>query len=404
MRKLRVEKGLVLLFFVSFLFLGFSGAPGNTSGGGDIKKVPITGNTAQLKFFFDALKDSKNKNVRIGHWGDSIILGDVLSDNIRVQLQQKFGGSGVGFISLVPEDAPMRTTTSISSSNDWTEASIFKRNPKKYPLGLNASVFTPKSSLSWVNYEVGKFNKSVKGYTSVNLFYTSGNSSAEVTVSTNTGFSKKFSLESGSSVRKKEIEFPNTVSSIRFEFKSCQGVLFYGVSLENSPGVYLDNFPIKGNNGIGLQDIPVEVLSDFNSLMNYKLLVLNFGVNVLSPEHKDYTWYITKMEKVINQIQSIFKNTSILLVGTGDKAVKKRGEFVSEPNITELIKAQQEIANRTGIAYWNLFEAMGGENSIVDWVNQNPPLAYKDYCHFTPDGGEQVADLITEALLKLQNK
>lgn len=397
-------RGLVLLLTCTFVFSGYTPYKVNAVSGSDIKKVPITGNIAQLKHFFDALKDSKNKNVRIGHWGDSIILGDVLSENIRFSLQNKFGGSGVGFVSLVPEDAPMRTTTSITSSDDWTEASIFKRNPKKYPLGINASVFTPKNSSSWVSYDVGKYNRTVKNYTSVTLFYTSGNSSAEVTVSSNTGFSKSFNLESGSSVKKKVVDFPSAVRSIKLDFKSCQGVLFYGVSLENSPGLYLDNFPIKGNNGIGLQDIPFEVLSDFNSLMNYKLLILNFGVNVLSPEHKDYTWYISKMEKVINQIQSVFKNTSILLVGTGDKGVKKRGKFVSEPNIYELIKAQKEIAEKTGIAYWNLFEAMGGEDSIVDWVNQNPPLAYKDYCHFTPDGGEKVAELLTEALLKLQNK
>jgi hypothetical protein len=58
------------------------------------------------------------------------------------------------------------------------------------------------------------------------------------------------------------------------------------------------------------------------------------------------------------------------------------------------------IAEKGGTAFWNLFEAMGGENSVVDWVEANPPLSAKDYCHLTPAGGRLVSDLLFEALMK----
>lgn len=393
---------LIISFFVSGSFYGSVNTP---SGNSSKEKVyPIKGNTSQLKYYFDALKDAKNKKVRIGHWGDSIILGDILSDSFRRLLQKQFGGNGVGFVSLVPEDSPMRLSTIVTSSGDWIEASLFKRNPDRLPLGINASVFTTKSEKSWVSYDVGKYNKSIRNYNSIHLFYANGNSSGEVKFITSNGFTKTVKLESGSGIRKVSVDFPTPATSVKLEFSSCKNIYFYGVSIENSHGVYVDNFPIKGNNGIGLQDLSSEVLSDFKKLQDYKLLILNFGVNVLSPEHKEYDWYMTRMEKVIAHIQNSFPGTSILIISTGDKGVKKGGKFVSEPQIRNLLKAQEELATRTGVAFWNLFEAMGGENAIVDWVNSRPALAYKDYCHFTPEGGDKVADMLNEALMNLMNK
>ncbi|MBV6513225.1 MAG: hypothetical protein FMNOHCHN_02751 [Ignavibacteriaceae bacterium] len=393
---------LIVSFFVSGSFYGSVHTP---SGNPSKEKVyPIKGNTSQLKYYFDALKDAKNKKVRIGHWGDSIILGDILSDSFRRLLQKQFGGNGVGFVSLVPEDSPMRLSTIVTSSGDWIEASLFKRNPDRLPLGINASVFTTKSEKSWVSYDVGKYNKSIRNYNSIHLFYANGNSSGEVKFITSNGFTKTVKLESGSGIRKVSVDFPTPATSVKLEFSSCKNIYFYGVSIENSHGVYVDNFPIKGNNGIGLQDLSSEVLSDFKKLQDYKLLILNFGVNVLSPEHKEYDWYMTRMEKVIAHIQNSFPGTSILIISTGDKGVKKGGKFVSEPQIKNLLKAQEELATRTGVAFWNLFEAMGGENAIVDWVNSRPALAYKDYCHFTPEGGDKVADMLNEALMNLMNK
>lgn len=393
---------LIVSFFVSGSFYGSVHTP---SGNPSKEKVyPIKGNTSQLKYYFDALKDAKNKKVRIGHWGDSIILGDILSDSFRRLLQKQFGGNGVGFVSLVPEDSPMRLSTIVTSSGDWIEASLFKRNPDRLPLGINASVFTTKSEKSWVSYDVGKYNKSIRNYNSIHLFYANGNSSGEVKFITSNGFTKTVKLESGSGIRKVSVDFPTPATSVKLEFSSCKNIYFYGVSIENSHGVYVDNFPIKGNNGIGLQDLSSEVLSDFKKLQDYKLLILNFGVNVLSPEHKEYDWYMTRMEKVIAHIQNSFPGTSILIISTGDKGVKKGGKFVSEPQIRNLLKAQEELATRTGVAFWNLFEAMGGENAIVDWVNSRPALAYKDYCHFTPEGGDKVADMLNEALMNLMNK
>ena len=41
---------------------------------------------------------------------------------------------------------------------------------------------------------------------------------------------------------------------------------------------------------------------------------------------------------------------------------------------------------------------MGSEGSMVDWVNQSPPLAGPDHIHFTPRGSKKVGKAIVASL------
>jgi lysophospholipase L1-like esterase len=50
------------------------------------------------------------------------------------------------------------------------------------------------------------------------------------------------------------------------------------------------------------------------------------------------------------------------------------------------------------VAFWDMFEVMGGKNSMPSWVAANPPLAGPDYIHFTPKGARKVAELFYKSL------
>jgi lysophospholipase L1-like esterase len=66
----------------------------------------------------------------------------------------------------------------------------------------------------------------------------------------------------------------------------------------------------------------------------------------------------------------------------------------------KLLESQKNIARETDIAYWSLFDAMGGENSMHSWVDANPPLATADHMHFNSTGAQKVGNIIVEALLE----
>jgi hypothetical protein len=51
-----------------------------------------------------------------------------------------------------------------------------------------------------------------------------------------------------------------------------------------------------------------------------------------------------------------------------------------------------------------MYEAMGGEGTMVNWVKAKKPLANKDYTHLTFRGGKQLATLFCKALMSEVNK
>ena len=52
---------------------------------------------------------------------------------------------------------------------------------------------------------------------------------------------------------------------------------------------------------------------------------------------------------------------------------------------------------KAGASYWDLYDAMGGKNSMFAWVNNG--LAGKDYVHFSHKGASKASQLFYNALI-----
>ena len=74
----------------------------------------------EMDHFYKALRQTKQRVVRIAYFGDSFIEGDILTAHIRELLQSRYGGCGVGFIDIKSQIAGFRTTVTEFSSG-WTE-------------------------------------------------------------------------------------------------------------------------------------------------------------------------------------------------------------------------------------------------------------------------------------------
>jgi len=364
---------------------------------------PITGNIGQLRYFFNALKNVKTKKVRIAHYGDSAIEGDLITADIRQNMQGKFGGKGVGFLSIVSKDIQFRTTTKQSFSNNWDFASLFTSNPKNYELGIAGTVAIPKGN-AWVKYKTTRRYRTVKTFNEARLFYNDAKRNASITYSIDNKGSKSAKLKSGKSINQLIIQAGYSATQIKIDFPQKGLGHFYGVSLEGGNGVYVDNLPLRGNTGTDLQLIPESVYRGFGKKMNYKLIILEFGLNAASSIRGNFSWYEREMVKVIKELKKAFPTTSIILFSVHDKSKKKGSKFETDPVILKLIKAQKNIVRKTNVAFWNMWESMGGKNSMPNWVNANPPMAFKDYTHFNNQGAKLIAKMFSDALLKAYNK
>jgi hypothetical protein len=112
-----------------------------------------------------------------------------------------------------------------------------------------------------------------------------------------------------------------------------------------------------------------------------------------------YDWYTSRMIKVVNKIKQNFPKASILMISVSDRSSNTSGAFKTINTIPVMRNAQRYIAQKTGIAFWDMYEAMGGENSMVKFVKVKPSLAAKDYTHLTFKGGKKISGLLVKSLL-----
>jgi lysophospholipase L1-like esterase len=58
------------------------------------------------------------------------------------------------------------------------------------------------------------------------------------------------------------------------------------------------------------------------------------------------------------------------------------------------------VALAHGAAFWNTFEAMGGEGAMIAWVHARPELGGADLTHPTPLGAEVLGNMMANAMIR----
>jgi lysophospholipase L1-like esterase len=187
-------------------------------------------------------------------------------------------------------------------------------------------------------------------------------------------------------------------NNISLEAKSGNAIL-YGMNLENGDGVYVDNFSFRGNSGTSLSQLDIEMMQALDSIIPYRLIVVHYGLNVIGHDVTDYSNYQKSMERTIQHLKKCFPNASILLMGMTDKGYKDNGQWSSDPTVLYLLHTQMEMAKKQDLAFFSLYHAMGGDGSIVSWVQDSiPKLANADYTHMNHRGAKVLAKFIDDYL------
>jgi hypothetical protein len=80
-------------------------------------------------------------------------------------------------------------------------------------------------------------------------------------------------------------------------------------------------------------------------------------------------------------------------------SVKEKNRYVTNPNVEKVRDALKSAAFKSGAAFWDMYKAMGGENSMPSWVFANPPLASGDFVHFNSRGAKTIAQMFYNAFI-----
>ena len=330
------------------------------------------------------LRTTKKGKIRIAYFGDSMIEGDLLTQTLRKLLQKEFGGYGVGFLPIHSKVAGFRQTATVKSSG-WETINFMDKGAKNMYI----------SGFSFSGLGNGNFtDRTVTTPPSLQKFLIYGQSNGGSIDYDGTSIS----LQGNDLVNAQLLSNNNATS---FEFKSNSATTpFYGVSFESENGIILDNFSFRGITGVEFRKIDENFLKAVQKANHYDLIVMQYGVNLLfRPNDTDYSYYTKNMTPVLEKFISAFPKTDILLVSSADRAFRYNGEYQTAKGLPNLLETQAKLAYDHHLAFFNLFETMGGENSIVDWASQKPPLANKDYVHPNGKGADILAEKLFHAIM-----
>jgi lysophospholipase L1-like esterase len=336
----------------------------------------------------ETLKQGKRKKLRVAFMGDSMIEEDNITSTLRKLLQKEFGGYGIGFLPMSTALSNERPTAGINASVNWEETN-FMNNKVKANLFLSGrnfkSIGDASTQITDKTTEAGKL---------LYKYFLIGKNADPVSVSVN---GDQHIVKSQKSFQSFLLD-SSAGNKIRFEVSVASNI--YGVSLESANGLILDNFSFRGVSGQEFGNVDSAFLASISKEHPYDLIVLQYGVNLFEkPTDDNFNWYYKPFERAIKKIQSCFPDASILLVGTADRAYRYEQDYETAIGIPGLIALQQKLAYATGIGFYNTFSSMGGNGSIVKWVDANPPLAYKDYMHPNPAGAAVIGKSIFEAIM-----
>ena len=367
-----------------------------------------------LDNFFESLAAVQNeeKAIRILHYGDSQIEGDRITDYLRQKLQNNFGGRGPGMIAAMPvaQSVGIRQSWSDNWDRFTNFAAVDKRVPHKN-FGVAAGFCryagfkdTATDKSAWLKIKTYQTaGASVSTYSKIKMFYGAPKKKVAVEFYENGVLKKSDSLATVGNFNIMQFPLSQAPNTFEIKFSGKDSPDIYGLSLENGGGVMVDNFGLRGSSGTFFNQMNLAHLKLFLDYFNTKLIILQFGGNTL-PYIKDKKMcgnFGSYLRSQINSLRRLLPGVSILVVGPSDMSIKQGENYVTYPLLEDLRDAIRAAAFETNSAFFDMYDCMGGKNSMLSWVDQG--IAATDYIHFSPAGARKIAVLLYSAIMNDYN-
>ncbi len=338
---------------------------------------------------------SNHEIVRVLHYGDSQIEMDRISNNIRTFFQSTFGGGGPGLVPVI-QTIPSFAVSQYASGALTLYSSYGDGARCKGNYGLMAKCYRLEGGATFgANASQHRGTDArVKRFSDITVLFNdhSGNFSATLKDRKH-NYSEAFNNER-MGIHSCHWKLDSASSSIQIAMQGSADI--YGIMLDNGYGVAVDNIPLRGSSGSQFTLINDTLLRSCYQQAHVGLIILQFGGNAVPSiyNQKSLDIYCTSIEKQIQRIKHCYPNATLLFIGPSDMSTRKGGNLRTYPMLPQLIDRLRTIALRNHAAYWDLYEVMGGENSMIAWVQNG--LAGPDYVHFTPNGAAKVGKILAK--------
>ena len=166
----------------------------------------------------------------------------------------------------------------------------------------------------------------------------------------------------------------------------------YAILLDGEPGVAIDNVALRGCSGTIFTRINEQTMRQSFALLDTRMIILQFGGNRMPgiTSSNSIVAYMRELERQIDYVKRVAPQATLLFIGPADMGKSYNGKLGTWKGLPELNDSLRAMALRNKIAYWDMFNVMGGEGSMVQWVKHKPALAGPDHIHFTFNGAQEI--------------
>jgi lysophospholipase L1-like esterase len=349
-----------------------------------------------LNAFYEALSQTETGHgvTRVLHYGDSPVTADSITADVRSLFQEHFGDAGHGFVLIAKPWAWYGHRGVEVHGSGWRIEPASQSRAKDGFHGLGGVSFRGEAGASsqihletpHARIEVAYLEQPAGG-----TFQISAGETVLGQVET-AGDEKKPGWTA--------FPLPAGAQDIRLVVQSGS-VRLFGASFEkDGTGVIY--------NSLGLNGGQVQVVlryfeqGQWTAQMQHQhpdLVVVNYGTNEsVFPEYIEHQ-YAGELREVIRRIQHALPEASLLVMSPMDRGQRDSdGTIRTVAILPRLVEIQQQVATEMGCAFFNTFQAMGGEGTMARWYSNQPRLVSADFMHPLPGGARKVGILLYDAL------
>ena len=347
--------------------------------------------------FFDPLFDQlehaneEGKTYRVMHYGDSQIEMDRISSVLRQKLQELFGGSGP---NMIPAIQTVSTISVSQQSSNLKRYMVYgdasRASHNRYGVMSQFGQVIGSGSISFTRTSHSQSFDKAKEISTVSVLLGKNSNNFKATLKCDTITPETKVLPANDSVSLITWILPTNVKHGTISFIGNAEI--YAVLLDGESGVAIDNVALRGCSGTIFTRLNENTLRQSFDLLNTRLIIMQFGGNRMPgiSSTKNIPPYIAELEKQIQYMKRVAPKATFLFIGPADMGKSYGGKMGTWKNLPELNDSLRALALRNDMAYWDMFNVMGGEGSMAQWVKHKPPMAGPDYVHFTYRGAQEI--------------
>jgi lysophospholipase L1-like esterase len=331
---------------------------------------------------------------RVLHYGDSPVTADSITADVRSLLQQHFGDAGHGFVLIAKPWAWYGHRGVEVQGKGWRIAASTQTRARDGFHGLGGVSFEGDTGAS-------SHLTLAEDHAQLEIHYLRQPGGGLLTVEA--AGQKLGDVETDGPDKQPGFQtFPLAPGEREIDLSVERGpVRLFGVSFErNTPGVIY--------NSLGLNGGQVQVVVRYFDTPQWTeelrhqhpdLVVLNYGTN--ESIYADYIerYYPGELRQVIERVKTALPRASVLIMSPMDRGQRdSSARITTVPTLPRLVEIQRQMALETNCAFFNTFQAMGGEGTMARWYESTPRLVSADFTHPMPAGARKVGVLLDQAL------